>query len=180
MLIKTRSGATCAGCSTRNSIVCPRSIGPLILCYLEGRTYTETAKMLGWADGTVSRRRARELLRRRLTLWWTHALHGDADGNMPRNFGCTCCFRGRRGSNGTSISSEPIDGRGHFDGSRRIVARPGSIPWREQSENGSCGSDSVLRLCRQCGLGYPTGGEGQLRSRKTSSRKWLRMSRTLG
>jgi RNA polymerase sigma factor (sigma-70 family) len=43
---------------------------PVVLCYFEGRTYQEAARLLGWPAGTTSVRlaRARELLRSRLAL----------------------------------------------------------------------------------------------------------------
>jgi TIGR03009 family protein len=41
---------------------------PVVLCYLEGKTYGEAARQLGWPAGTLSTRltKAQELLRRRL------------------------------------------------------------------------------------------------------------------
>ncbi len=42
---------------------------PLVLCYLEGQTQEQAARMLGWTKGTVSGRlaRAKDILRHRLT-----------------------------------------------------------------------------------------------------------------
>jgi RNA polymerase sigma factor (sigma-70 family) len=41
---------------------------PLVLCYLEGKTHTEAAQLLGWPTGSISARvaKGRDLLRRRL------------------------------------------------------------------------------------------------------------------
>src|SRR5205823_11101047 len=41
---------------------------PLVLCYLEGKTYEEAARQLGWSDGTIRARlaRGRACLRTRL------------------------------------------------------------------------------------------------------------------
>src|SRR5215470_5427658 len=43
---------------------------PVVLCYFEGKTYQEAARLLGWPAGTAAVRlaRARELLRNRLTV----------------------------------------------------------------------------------------------------------------
>jgi RNA polymerase sigma factor (sigma-70 family) len=69
--------------------------GPLILCYLEGKTRDEAAKQFGWSLATLARRleRGRELLRRRLTrrgLGLPMALlpimlsQGNASASVPR------------------------------------------------------------------------------------------------
>jgi hypothetical protein len=46
----------------------PRCRAPLVVCYLEGRTQKEAARILGWSLGSVrgSVRRGRDLLRARL------------------------------------------------------------------------------------------------------------------
>jgi len=42
---------------------------PLVLCYLEGKTNEEAARLLGWPAGSMSHRlaRGRQMLRDRLT-----------------------------------------------------------------------------------------------------------------
>ena len=70
---------------------------PLVLCYFEGRTHAEAARLLKCPVGTVSIRlsRARELLRARLTrrglalpaAWRAHAPLGDRVGGHARRTG---------------------------------------------------------------------------------------------
>ena len=66
---------------------------PIVLCYFEGRTYAEAARLLGWPAGTVAARlaRARKVLRNRLArrglaltsgaaaAWWTE---GEASASV--------------------------------------------------------------------------------------------------
>ena len=44
---------------------------PLVLCYLEGKTNKEAARLLGWPSGSMAHRlaRGRDLLRKRLEAW---------------------------------------------------------------------------------------------------------------
>ncbi len=60
---------------------------PLVLCYLEGKTNTEAARMLGWPEGSISARvaRGRDLLRGRLA-GRDQELHANI---FPFLFGCS-------------------------------------------------------------------------------------------
>ncbi len=70
---------------------------PVLLCYLEGKTYEEAARQLGWPKGTLSIRlsRGRELLRKRLARHVaalsagglaTYLAPGAASADVPPNW----------------------------------------------------------------------------------------------
>jgi len=58
---------------------------PLILCYLEGKTNVEAARLLGIPTGSISSRlaRGRELLRERLAHRWASADFSNRGSPMP-------------------------------------------------------------------------------------------------